>query len=173
MSVRPIIRLRAETSWSPSHLGPAVNKKPAKNSGINPIVMTKAWAEEIGTAHGDSILSARVANMMPHHTEVSTSMIAARKNARRCGAASSQFGLQGGGNALPLFESAPTILAACLTGIVFTCLSAHPCGVFFGEACCLRRTCHHSITQTCTREIVSQSLVNDGQNKHATERPTL
>lgn len=60
------------------------------------MLISNAWATEAGTAQNKLMLSDRVSNTVAHQIELVVSMSAAIKKARRCGAANSQMGRQGG-----------------------------------------------------------------------------
>ena len=87
-------RLRALTAGVASHLGPAVNRKPVKKSGMNPKVINKACALAGASVHTTATPKWRANNTAHHQAALLASMAAPAKKARRCGAASSQIGRQ-------------------------------------------------------------------------------
>ena len=76
-------RLLAVTSFKPSHFGPAVKRKPAKNNGMNPMLIKRPWAAEAGTAQTDVTPSDHISKWVPHQRELAASINAAMKKARR------------------------------------------------------------------------------------------
>ncbi len=81
---------RAGWGGRSSHLGPAVNRKPAMNRGMKPCDISSPCAAAGATAQGIGQPRARAANTRAHHEAVSASISAAAKKPKRCGAASSQ-----------------------------------------------------------------------------------
>jgi hypothetical protein len=85
-------KARVGSSGTFNHLGPAVNKKPTKNSGIKPSDINKACAVLGFIIHTTCILLVlRASSMVVHHKAMVAIMTAPLKNARRCGAASNQL----------------------------------------------------------------------------------
>ncbi len=83
----------------PSHFGPAVNRKPAKNSGMKPKPISNACACAGGRFHGHAQPAQRASIASAHHSALVASTSAAAANARRCGAANSHASRHGGADA--------------------------------------------------------------------------
>ncbi len=84
-------RVRAATSPWPSHFGPAVNRKPVKNSGMKPKPISSECANPGDTAQGNANAgTSRAASTANHHSALAANTNAAAKKPSRCGAARSQ-----------------------------------------------------------------------------------
>jgi hypothetical protein len=94
----------ASRARTPSHLGPAVNRKPVKNRGMNPKVMTVACTSDGDTAYERfSSALARSTCTSAHQPPVNTRTPMARKNPSRCGASSRCRQRQAGSGAGAVF----------------------------------------------------------------------
>src|SRR3989338_8836530 len=82
---------RALTSGARNHLGPAVNKKPVKNRGMKPRLISSACTKVSGTAMPMCEAPALRPSITSHHNSAATVITAtALANASRCGACNSK-----------------------------------------------------------------------------------
>jgi len=81
---------RASTAGSSSHFGPAVNRKPAKNRGMKPKLITRPWATAGATVQASGRPWLCATRARHHHSALKASIAAAAPKASRCGAASSR-----------------------------------------------------------------------------------
>lgn len=102
-------KVRVGSSATSNHLGPAVNKKPTKKSGIKPSDISIACAVPGARFQVICRSVVRASNITVHHNAMIAIITAPLKKAKRCGAASNKPHRQvisvGGGGFLGVMRS--------------------------------------------------------------------